>query len=180
MARAKSSFPDPLGPWISTVLSLSAISGRMAKMACIRWFWLIMSWKEAFWVSSFLRASMGDRSRKVSTPPMISPFSFLRTAVLIVVGISRPSLVKILTDRLTITSRVFIVSFKAHRVWQILVRKTSKQYLPMASLRLNPVISSAARLKDVICPFALMVNTPSATLSRMILKKRSLSSLFMW
>ena len=32
MARARSSLPDPLGPSRRTVLSLAAMSGRMAKI----------------------------------------------------------------------------------------------------------------------------------------------------
>jgi len=44
--------------------------------------------------------------------------------------------------------------------------KTSEQKLPIASFRFTPVISSAARLKDVISQFSSTVNTPSEMLSK--------------
>jgi hypothetical protein len=50
----------------------------------------------------------------------------------------------------------------------MLARKTSKQYWPMASSFLNPVMLSAALLKDVMRLFESMVKTPSLMLSKMI------------
>jgi hypothetical protein len=48
----------------------------------------------------------------------------------------------------------------------MLDRNTSEQRRPMASLRGMPVISSAARLKDVMRHSASTVKTPSEMLSR--------------
>ena len=46
MARAMSSLPVPLAPWISTVLRWLATSRISSKIACIRGFLLMMSWNE--------------------------------------------------------------------------------------------------------------------------------------
>ena len=50
----------------------------------------------------------------------------------------------------------------------MLARKTSKQYCPIASPALKPVVVCAARLKDVILLLGSMVKTPSLILSRMV------------
>ncbi len=65
-------------------------------------------------------------------------------------GISFFSEVTIEVDVLTKDLPSFMVLFRAQSPSHILERKTSQQYLPMASLRGMPVIISAARLKDVI------------------------------
>ena len=53
-----------------------------------------------------------------------------------------------------------------HPVSHMLDRNTSEQSRPMASLRGIPVISSSARLKDVMRHSASTVKTPSEMLSR--------------
>jgi hypothetical protein len=52
-----------------TVLSLSAMSGRMLKISWILWFLLTISSKVYFRVISFFNSSIAERSRNVSTPP---------------------------------------------------------------------------------------------------------------
>lgn len=44
MACARSSFPDPPGPSINTIDSLSVMLGKMSKSLSIRWLLLTMSW----------------------------------------------------------------------------------------------------------------------------------------
>ncbi len=120
MALARSSFPDPLGPWISTVLLLSATAGRSARIFCTFSFLLTMSPLLNLPDNSLRRASMADRSRKVSAPPIIFPFSSRRTAVLMLIGRVSPLEFKISTGRSMISRPVSTVFFKAQAVWQML------------------------------------------------------------
>jgi len=149
-AWAMSSLPDPLGPWIRTLHSDFAISGRMPKIRCISSLQLI-SPPSLFSLSiCFLRSSIIVRSLKNSTAPTFFPLSSRSIIVLTLTTILRLSFVMIVI-------RSFLTGFwfsrvvsKAHFCLQRSVRKTSKQYFPTASLFENPEISSAALLNDVI------------------------------
>jgi hypothetical protein len=61
---------------------------------------------------------------------------------------------------------LFSVRCRAHSASHILDLNTSEQSRPNASFRGIPVISSAARLKEVTRQFMSTVNTPSDMLSR--------------
>ena len=86
MARARSSLPEPLGPWMSTVLLLSAMLGSK-----LRIFWMCFILTDniphrVFLESSRRSVSMAERSRKVSAPPIIFPPRSRRTAALMLMG----------------------------------------------------------------------------------------------
>ena len=66
--------------------------------------------------------------------------------------------------RFTTGLPVSIVYRRAHASPQMLALNTSWQGRPMASEREKPVISSAARLKQVMRPAASIVKTPSVML----------------
>ena len=99
MARASSSFPEPLGPSMRTVLSLTAMSGSSEKI-----FWkaslLPMMSSKVYWLWISLRScSRVERSRNVSTAPRSVPFSALRTALLALMGRDRACWVRIRAGR---------------------------------------------------------------------------------
>ena len=73
----------------------------------------------------------------------------------------------------SIGSSVLRVSFSAHLLLQISVLKMSKQCLFIASDAVNPVIFSAARLKEVILQLLSVVNIPSLILLNIILLSSS-------
>ena len=166
MARATSSFPVPLAPSMSTLLSLAATMGRTSKSRFIAALRPMMSWKE-YVDSSFRRSSSTcRRSWKVSTPPMIRPSSLRRGVAEIRMGIWLPS-----TSMMYATGPVAGPSISralrsAHALSQMFARKTSRQGRPTASSRRIPVISSAARLKDMIRQSRSTVKTPSPRESR--------------
>jgi hypothetical protein len=60
------------------------------------------------------------------------------------------------------------VFFSAQAFSQMLVRNTSQQGRPVASIRRTRVIFSAARLKEVICQSRSTVKTPSLMESRIV------------
>jgi hypothetical protein len=68
---------------------------------------------------------------------------------------------------------VWSVRRSAQSVSHMLARNTSEQRRPRASVRPMPVMSSAARLNDVIRHSASTVNTPSEMLSRMMSVERA-------
>ncbi len=72
-ARAKSSLPVPVGPRISTVLSLSATLGRISRIRWMRLSLLTMSPKVHSWRNSRRSNSMARLSWKVSTTPTTVP-----------------------------------------------------------------------------------------------------------
>ena len=79
-----------------------------------------------------------------------------------------PSDLTISISLLTIGSPVSIVRRSAHALSQIVALKTSAQSRPTASSRGMPVISSAARLNEVMRQSGPTVKTPSAMLSSMM------------
>jgi len=89
-----------------------------------------------------------------------------KTAVETLIGMRRPSALMMKPERPMIGFPVFIVRRKAQSASHMLERKTSEQKRPRASFRGIPVISSAARLNEVIRQFRSTVNTPSEMLSR--------------
>jgi len=116
--------------------------------------------------SSRLSSSTTLKSRKVSAPPMMRPPSSLSKAVETLTGMRRPSPSTMKAERLMTGAPVRMVFLTAHSVSHMLARKTSEHGRPMASRRGIPVISSAARLNEVMRQAASTVNTPSEMLSR--------------
>ena len=81
-------------------------------------------------------------------------------------GFGSPDSHIILAGRFTWGFPAAMVLSNAHLFSQMSARKISKQYCPIASLLLKPVIDSAARLKDVILFLRSIVRTPSLMLSK--------------
>lgn len=88
-ALASSSLPVPVSPSMSTVLSLSATWGRMAKIFFIALLRLTMSPTVKLPLNSRRNSSTRLWSRKVSTPPRILPSSSFSGEVETVIGTFR-------------------------------------------------------------------------------------------
>ena len=82
-------------------------------------------------------------------------------------GMRVPSASMMKPDRPITGLPVFRVRRSAHSASHMLERNTSGQSRPIASFRDIPVISSAARLNEVIRHSRSTVKTPSEILSRM-------------
>ena len=85
---------------MSTVLGLRAMSGRMANSRCMAGDLLMMLSKVYRWLSCWRRAVMVDRSRKVSTPPMMLPSWSVSGAALMLIGTLSPRLLTMVIERL--------------------------------------------------------------------------------
>ncbi len=106
-------------------------------------------------------------SRKVSTPPTMRPFASRRGAALMLTGIFSPSG---RTMKIEVSNRgrpVAMHSRRAQAPSHRLEWNTSQHLRPTASLGAMPMISPAARLKEVTVQSVSTVNTPSASDSMM-------------
>ena len=147
------------------VLELSETAGRIWKMRCISGFRLTMSSKWC-WSSSFLRkALMWERSLKTSTPPSRLPDCVCRGAVLMEIGMDRPSAAWMWTSWCLKRSPDAMLLLSGQADLQMSVRKTDEHSFPMTSSLLYPVMVSAARLKEVMTPLWFTVKTPWSTTS---------------
>ena len=81
---------DPVNGLVE-MLDIIVENGRISKIFCISLFLLMISWKEYFFSSCRRSSSRVLKSRKVSTPPIISPRWFLSAAAEMLIGIRRPS-----------------------------------------------------------------------------------------
>ena len=97
---------------------------------------------------------------------MTSPSSSYNTAVDTLTGIRSP-LASIYPDLLFTGFPLFRVRCRAQSPSHMLDLNTSEQSRPNATLRGIPVISSAARLKEVTGQSGSTVNTPSEMVSSM-------------
>ncbi len=168
MARAMSSLPVPVGPWMMTVLSLAAISGKEERISSICGSRPTMSSNVKRRSATRRSVSSSETSRKVSTAPTTSPASLRRMAVLSRIALRSPFLPIMRAGRLIWGFWLTRVRSRAQFFSQISARKTSKQKWPMASCAVNPVMAAAARLNEVIRFSASMVKTPSLMHSRIM------------
>lgn len=156
---ARSSLPVPLGPRTSTVLSESAISGRMSRMRRMRSFLLTISPKVNSCRSSLRSVSRGRLSRKVATSPAISPSSLRKGAALRLTGIrfSCLSMMRVLTSWMAspVPITPAISDWHSHTSQ----RKRSPKARFRASSSDTPVNRWAARLKLVMSQLWSTVQT---------------------
>ena len=172
MARAMSSLPVPLSPWISTVLSLWAMRGMSLKISHIWWLAEVMCWKLARPSTALRSSSTRVRSRKDSTPPTTLP-SWLRSrAVLTLMDTFLRKEVWMFTCLFTSGEPVAMVSLRAQEPSQMSALKTFQHCWPRASSGVMPMISAAARLKDVMRKSSSTVKTPSLMESRIVRRSR--------
>jgi len=80
------------------VLGLAASAGRTSNTRCIRGLRLLKSPTRNFPSSSWRSASISDRSRNVSAPPVMRPSASLRTAVEMLIGTRSPPAVMMYPD----------------------------------------------------------------------------------
>ena len=142
---------EPVGPVRKRQLhGFGDHMGTGRRILCMEALRLIMS-STWYLASSSLRSSSTRlKSRNVSTPPITFPFLSRKSAVEALIGIRLPSAVMIKADLLMTGSPDSMVRRNAQSTSHMLARNTSEQGCPTASCLGTPVISSAARLNEVI------------------------------
>ncbi|OQA61780.1 MAG: hypothetical protein BWY39_02010 [Spirochaetes bacterium ADurb.Bin269] len=145
----------------------SAATGSVARMPSIAGLRLCITETGPRVSSSFLSSSSSLKSRNVSAPPICAPEESTSRAVDTLIGLRFPVPVMQKPLRSTRGFPVSRVRRRGHDDSHMFDLKTSKQFLPIASVRSTPVIRSAARLNEVIFQSLSTVNTPSEMLSRM-------------